>query len=85
MDPLCISDSECVSKKGRSESPHGFIHSDPPDHHRSHLPSLCLSQGSSIRLSGELWSLAEENDTYGLQLMSSQLYIYYVKLLPLKY
>merc|ERR1712088_763620 len=46
-------------RKGRSESPHGFIHSDPPDHHRSHLPSLCLSQGSSIRLSGELWSLAE--------------------------
>merc|ERR1712088_518126 len=46
-------------RKARADSPDGFIHSDPPDHHRSHLPSLYLSQGSSIRLSRELWSLAE--------------------------
>ena len=51
----------CVFQRRQERSPNGFIHSDPQDHHRSHLPGLRLSQGSSIWLSWVLWSLAQEN------------------------
>ena len=46
-------------KERQVRNPNGFIHSDPSDHHWSHLPGLCLSQGSPIWLSRELWSLAQ--------------------------
>ena len=44
--------------------PHGFVHAHPPHHHWSHLPSLRQPQGGPIRLSGVLWSLAQENTSH---------------------